>query len=99
MVFAISGDAPFWRLLRSGVRLLGARYDVEAFEVARPDAMCGQVWAVRPGVGGAARCGWCVFLYFLTRYVTKSYPQPLWVILGHPDFLNPTNRQTKEKET
>lgn len=42
MILAVLGDVPFRRLLRSGVQLLGARYDVEAFEEARLDAMCGR---------------------------------------------------------
>ena len=40
VVAVVLGDATFSRVCESGVHLLGRRYEVEAFEEARPDAFC-----------------------------------------------------------
>ena len=41
VVAAVLGEATFGRLCKSGVRLFGRRYKVDAFEEARrPDAFC-----------------------------------------------------------
>ena len=40
-IVASSGKATFSRLGKSGLRLLSRRYDVEVFEEARLDALCG----------------------------------------------------------
>ena len=37
---AVLGEVTFCRLCKSGVHLLGSRYEVDAFEEARPDAFC-----------------------------------------------------------
>ena len=37
---AVSGKATFNRLCRYGVQLFGARYDVDTYEEARPNAFC-----------------------------------------------------------
>lgn len=39
--FRGQGRGAFDRLLNSGLRLLGRRYEVEVFEEIRPDALCG----------------------------------------------------------
>ena len=43
---AILGEAVFGRLCRSGARLFGRRYEVDAYEETRPDAFCSRC------------CGW-----------------------------------------
>ena len=40
MVAAVLGEATFNRLCRYGVRLLGAKHDVDAYEDVRPNAFC-----------------------------------------------------------
>ena len=42
VVAAVEGEATFNRLCRYGVRLFGARYDVDAYEEVRPNAFCSQ---------------------------------------------------------
>lgn len=64
VVAAVLGEATFGRLCRAGVRLLGRRYEVDAFEEAgRPDAFCSQCsgWShIAPHCSAAApRCALC----------------------------------------
>ena len=40
MVAAVLGEAIFNRLCRSGIRLPAGRYEVDAYEEDRPDALC-----------------------------------------------------------
>ena len=40
VVAAVLGEASFYRLCRYGIRLLGARHDVDAYEEVRPNAFC-----------------------------------------------------------
>ena len=40
--FVVVGESIFNRLHKSGLRLLGRRYDVEISEEIRPDAQCGR---------------------------------------------------------
>ena len=40
VVAAVLGEATFSRLCKSGIHLFGRRYEVEAYEEARPDAFC-----------------------------------------------------------
>ena len=40
VVAAVLGEAVFNRLCRSGIRLPGGRYEVDAYEEDRPDALC-----------------------------------------------------------
>ena len=40
MVTAVLGEAVFNRLYRSGARLFGRRYEVNAFKETRPGAFC-----------------------------------------------------------
>ena len=40
VVAAVLGEATFSRLCKSGIHLFGCRYEVEAYEEARPDAFC-----------------------------------------------------------
>ena len=40
MVAAVLGEAVFGWLCKSGIRLPGGRYEVDAFEEERPDALC-----------------------------------------------------------
>ena len=49
------GEETFNRLHKSGLRLLGRRYEIEAFEEARPDAMGGRC------------CGWCLIAAHCSR--------------------------------
>ena len=50
VVAVVLGEAAFSRLCKGGVRLLGRRYEVDAFEEAgRPDALCGR--AASGGMG------------------------------------------------
>ena len=49
VVAAVLGEATFGRLCKGGVRLLGRRYEVDAFEEAwRPDASCGRWGHITP---------------------------------------------------
>ena len=62
VVAAVLGDATFSRVCKSGVRLFGRRYEVEAFEEARPDAFCNRCsrWGhVAPHCSAAPRCSIC----------------------------------------
>ena len=40
VVAAVLGEAVFSRLCRSGIRLPGGRYEVDAYEEVRPDVLC-----------------------------------------------------------
>ena len=42
VTFPVMGEVSFSRLQKSGLRLPGRRYGVEAFEEERPDALCGR---------------------------------------------------------
>ena len=62
VVAAVLGDAAFGRVCRSGVHLLGRRYEVEAFEEARPDAFCSRCsrWDhIGPHCSQSPRCAIC----------------------------------------
>ena len=62
VVAAVLGDATFSRVCKSDVRLFGRRYEVEAFEEARPDAFCNRCsrWGhVAPHCSAAPRCSIC----------------------------------------
>ena len=59
VVAAVLGDATFGRVCRSGVHLFGGRYEVEAFEEARPDASCSWCshWGhIAPHCSATPRC-------------------------------------------
>ena len=64
VVAAVLGEATFGRLCKGGVRLLGRRYEVDAFEEAwRPDAFCSRCsgWKhIAPHcLAAAPRCALC----------------------------------------
>ena len=66
VVAAVLGEATFSRLCRYGVRLLGVKHDVDAYEEVRPNAFC-------------SRCsGWghiaphCTRTIHATRYLVDA---------------------------
>ena len=62
MVGVVLEDTTFRRVCKSSVRLLGRRYEVEAFKEARPDAFCSRCsrWGqVAPQCSAAPRCSIC----------------------------------------
>ena len=62
VVAAVLGDATFSRVCRSGIRISGRRYEVEAFEESRPDAFCNRCscWGhIAPHCSAAPRCSIC----------------------------------------
>ena len=62
VVAAVLGDATFSRVCRSGIRLFGRRYEVEAFEESQPDAFCNRCsrWGhIAPHCSEAPGCSIC----------------------------------------
>ena len=62
VVAAVLGDATFSRVCKSGIRLLGRRHEVEAYEEARPDAFCNRCsrWGhISPHCSADPRCSIC----------------------------------------
>ena len=62
VVAAVLGDATEGRVCKSGVHLFGRRYEVEAFEEARPDASCSRCcrWGhIAPHCSESPRCALC----------------------------------------
>ena len=89
VVAAVLGEATFGRLCRAGVRLLGHRYEVDAFEEAgRPDAFCRRCsgWNhIAPHCSAATpRCALCAKGHLTTDHrcpvegckVGKGHPCP-----------------------
>ena len=61
-VAAVLGEATFSRLCKSGIHLFGRRYEVEAYEEARPDAFCNRCsrWGhIAPHCSADPRCSIC----------------------------------------
>ena len=62
VVVAVVGDVTFGHVCKSGIRLFGRRYEVEAFEEARPDAFCNRCsrWGhIAPHCSADPRCSIC----------------------------------------
>ena len=62
MVAAVLGDATFSRVCKSGIRLFGRRYEIEAYEEARPDAFrnrCSRWGHIAPHCSADLRCSVC----------------------------------------
>ena len=62
MVAAVLGEVTFSRLCKSGARLFGRRYEVDAYEEVRLDAFCSRCcgWGhIAPHCKAAARCVVC----------------------------------------
>lgn len=63
VVAAVLGEATFGRLCRSGVRLIGRKHEIDAYQEARPDVCCGRcsAWGhIAPHCKATApRCGIC----------------------------------------
>ena len=62
VVAAVLGEAVFNRLCRSGARLFGRRYEVDAYEETRPDAFCSRCcgWGhIAPHSSPSCRCAVC----------------------------------------
>lgn len=86
----VMGEASFGRLQKSGLRLLGHRYSVEAFEEEQPDMHCGRCarWGhIQVRCNRNTRCALCAQEHHTDRHRCPVEEQGQGVRTSLPSLL------------